>query len=671
MKNSTKFLALTGAFAVGLSASAQLTFEKQDAPFRTTHRTSPMMADFDNDGRLDILYGGQGDNELNPAGCWWQVQAVLGWNKGDGVWDVDAVTAEKNAEPNKDEDGNVVVGDDGEPVYGYHLNAPKSGLFVSGFNNYAPIDYNNDGLVDVLIYGKIDWDVMLDGELRTPHLYLYRNNGDGTFTLEDKAVFPKGNPDNNGVNFCIAVADYDRDGYTDFFVSGNLDGSSKESDVHPGRMVHLYKNMGGTGEFKRMDIAETKGGVWTNEVKDEDSGAVLVEKQELKGWFLPVSGNAHFADVNNDGWVDLVIDGWADNCWDPAHEGGGNKGRIYLNRNGEKFEDVTPEEVSFYTLRSSASTLADIDGDGYLDYFLTGWGDNGYNWNAFLYTNTASETSLYDFPSECNDLGLDGTEGCRPFITDVNGDGNYDIVYTGRNEYTGIYLGSMAGGFTKEEVPAIKPLRDSWGVVGDVTGNGLADIFLTGYSDGAEYGLYINKNDASVEAPAMPSNVLAEYADGKLNISWDATEGADAYNVYVKSADMLYCILPADPETGFIKVTNRLAALRPDQTSYSVSLPEGSYTVGVQAVSQHNFTQSKFATATLGGIDTAIADSESAFGVKVDREGLIVEGNGETVKVVNALGQTVAVGVAGEHIEVSAAGVLIVVKGNETAKVVK
>ncbi len=46
MKNSTKFLALTGALAVGFGASAQLAFEKQDVPFRTTHRTTPVMADF-------------------------------------------------------------------------------------------------------------------------------------------------------------------------------------------------------------------------------------------------------------------------------------------------------------------------------------------------------------------------------------------------------------------------------------------------------------------------------------------------------------------------------------------------------------------------------------------------------------------------------------------------
>ena len=66
-----------------------------------------------------------------------------------------------------------------------------------------------------------------------------------------------------------------------------------------------------------------------------------------------------------------------------------------------------------------------------------------------------------------------------------------------------------------------------------------------------------------------------------------------------------------------------------------------------------------------------MADKAAAFSVKVDSEGVMVEGNGEAVKVVNALGQTVATGVAGQHINVAAKGVLIVVKGNETAKVVK
>lgn len=175
-------------------------------------------------------------------------------------------------------------------------------------------------------------------------------------------------------------------------------------------------------------------------------------------------------------------------------------------------------------------------------------------------------------------------------------------------------------------------------------------------------------------AAEAPANVQVEYVDGKLNITWDEVADAEAYNVFIKNAaGQIYCVVPADPETGFVKVSEgRVAALRPNQTSYSVTVPEGNYKVGVQTLSLLNETSSPFTNADLSGINGVGADFESVkMDINVTDNGIYVAGTGEAVEVYNAMGQKVAAGVAGKFIPTAAKGVLIVARGTETAKIVK
>lgn len=680
MKKITLFLAALAA-TIGIDTYAQTDFTLSESTFPGTHRTSAYAADLDNDGRMDLIYGGQLDPTLDKPGIWnWHTLSTIVWNKGGDTWEPDCLMAEQNAEPEKTDDGTHQVDEEGNPVYHWHLNGPKHGIRLSTFNQYAGIDYNNDGLVDLLVFGQDgsndDW--FMSDEWKKNHLSLYRNNGDGTFTFEENAVFPSSSPDNSGVNFSLAVADYDRDGWVDFAVSGNLDDSEKQ-DTYPSRLVTIYRNDGGTGVFTRMDIAETRGDVWTSEVKDE-AGEVVTEKQKLEGWFYPIAGNVHFADLNNDGWVDLIFDGWADEKWDPEYIDQNNYARVYINQNGEKFVDVTPKNP-FYTLRSSSSVVNDFDGDGYLDFFMTGYGDNGYSWNAFLYTNTQGE-DVFDVPTEVDDLGLDGTEKVKTYVRDFNGDGIPDITHAvaHNDKKLNVYYGSLTGAFTDKEYEDYPCCRDAWGVVADFDNDGLSDIFQVGYIESADAKLYYNTTpDVVAETPEAPKNVKAEYADGKLEISWDAVEGAAekhlAYNVYVKNSEgKIYCIVPADPETGFVKVSNeRTSALRPAVTTYSITVPEGDYTVGVQTISLIHETASAFTKAdgSLDGLFDAKADKKAGFDVTVDAEGIVAEGCGEPVKVIDILGRTVAEGAAGKHIDVPADGVLIIVKDNVAKKIVK
>ncbi|MDE6193974.1 MAG: VCBS repeat-containing protein [Muribaculaceae bacterium] len=636
---------LTSTFALGLLASAsfsmaaQATFEQSATEFWTTHRTAALMGDFTNNDNLDIFYGGQGNNLFNdPVGWWWQIQQNFCINDGNGNFTIDGYTFQER---------EYVDEESGETRIAYDRVWNNHGLIGSTYNQYAALDYNNDGLLDILLFGRTEWDIFLNDDEKNldRYLLLYKNLGEGKFELVQEAAFPKMKPDNDSKNYSLAVGDYDRDGYVDFAVSAT---DLEREDNYPGRTVSLYRNIDGTGVFKDMKIAETKGGVYTNEVKDDD-GNVIVEKQLLEGYFLPVSGDVHFADLNNDGWLDIVVTGWADNNWDGIHNAG-NTGKIYLNQNGEKFVDATPDTPGFVTLRSSASSIADFDKDGYLDLFQTGWGDNGYAWNAFLFYNNNDNTTFFEEPLTCDNLGLDGTEGCRQIIRDFDGDGYLDIYYSG-SEGCQIYYGNLTGGFNKGE--GLPSYSSGHAAVGDINKNGLSDIFMCGYGDNGAYAALHLNTTASVEAPAAPENVKAEVIDGKLVITWDYdTDEAMAndvvYNVYVKNAEgKVYTVVPANPETGFVKVGyGRTVGIRPQLKEYSITAPAGDCTVGVQAISTANETYSAFATATAEGTGVAAIDSAAD----------------ATATYYNVQGQRVDNPAKGQ--------LLIQVKGNQATKVI-
>lgn len=637
MKHFTPFVALGFLAAASMPVAAQASFEKSEAEFWTTHRTSPYMADFTNTDNLDIIYGGQGNALFNPIGWWWQIQQNLCLNNGDGTFSIDGYSYSERQGTNEET---------GEPQTFYDRVYSNHGIIGSTYNQYAAIDYNNDGLLDILLFGRYEWDIFLDDDQKQldRYLLLYKNLGNGKFELVTEAAFPKMKPDNDSVNYSLAVGDYDRDGYVDFIVSAT---DLERQENYPGRTVSLYRNLNGTGAFQDMKIAETKGGVYTDEKKD-DSGSVIVEKKLLEGYFLPVSGGVHFADINNDGWLDIVYDGWADNNWDGIH-GAGNTAKVYLNQNGQKFVDVTPDTPAFVSLRSSASNIVDFDKDGNLDFFQTGWGDNGYNWNAFLFYNNGDGETFFEEPLTCDALGLDGTEKCRQIVRDFNGDGYLDIYYSGATNCH-VYYGDMTGSFTKSE-SSFAPYHDGYAAAGDINKNGLSDIFVTGYGDnGAMAELYLNSGDA-VEAPVAPTNVDAEVLDGQLIISWEydtdaAIEESLVYNIYVKKADgSIYALVPANPETGFVKVgEGRVVGLRPQIKQYTLPAIDGEYTIGVQVISTANETYSPFVTKsiTVSGIAALGVDDVdapvcyyNAQGIRVDNPAkgqllIKVQGNNAT-----------------------------------------
>jgi hypothetical protein len=273
-----------------------------------------------------------------------------------------------------------------EPMHYFHNNgdgtftdrAAQAGLSdeLGGLNMVAA-DYNNDGCMDILVlrggwefpvrksllrnncdgtftdvtaasgldavvsrsqtaaWADIDNDGFLDlfvGNENAPS-QLFRNKGDGTF--ED--ISHAAGIDQTSYTKGVAAADYDNDGFTDFYVS-NVNGEN-----------FLYHN-------------------------NHDRTFTEVAKQAgvQAPWF---SFATWFFDYDNDGWPDLFVTSYFNSVDEvirsglklPTHV---ETLKLYRNLHNGAFEDVTAKVGLDRVFMPMGSNFGDIDNDGFLDIYL-------------------------------------------------------------------------------------------------------------------------------------------------------------------------------------------------------------------------------------------------------------------------------------------------------------
>jgi len=273
-----------------------------------------------------------------------------------------------------------------EPMHYFHNNgdgtftdrAKQAGLAdqLGGLNMVAA-DYNNDGCIDILVlrggwefpvrksllrnncngtftdvtgasgldatvsrsqtaaWADVDNDGYLDlfiGNENAPS-QLFRNKGNGTFedishaAGIDRTAYTKG----------VGAADYDNDGYVDFYVS-NVNGEN-----------FLYRN-------------------------NHDRTFTEVGKQAgvQAPWF---SFATWFFDYDNDGWPDLFVTSYFNSADEvirsglhlPTHV---ETLKLYRNLHNGAFEDVTAQVGLDRVFMPMGSNFGDVDNDGFLDIYL-------------------------------------------------------------------------------------------------------------------------------------------------------------------------------------------------------------------------------------------------------------------------------------------------------------
>lgn len=266
------------------------------------------------------------------------------------------------------------------------------------------LDYNNDGCMDIFFTNGAD----LPSLKKTGPEYsnrLFRNNCDGTFTDVTEKVGVAG----EGYSMGVAVGDYDNDGFPDIFVAG------------VNRNI-LYHNRG-DGTFEDVTEKAHLGGV------DPHYG---------KLW----SVSAAWVDVDNDGWLDLVVTNYVQ--WDAQHEPvcGSPQQQLYCrpdayhdtpnqlfrNNHDGTFTDITASSgLGAYLGKGMGVAVADYDGDGLMDIFVTN--DSVPN---FLFHNLGRGK----FEEVAMLAGVALNDNGRPVASmgadfrDVDNDGRPDLLFT-------------------------------------------------------------------------------------------------------------------------------------------------------------------------------------------------------------------------------------------------
>jgi hypothetical protein len=294
----------------------------------------------------------------------------------------------------------------GSPEKSTILDAPGSGV--------ALLDYDNDGWLDIyLLNGSTA--AAVKGKESSPRAMLFHNNHDGTFT----DVTEKAGVSNERWGFGVAVADYDNDGWPDIYVANygknrlyhnNHDGTFSDVAEKAGLTLGGWSTGPTWGDYDHDGLLDLfvpgyvkhdldrpvfagKNGVPEGACQYRGVNVfcgpvgLLGESDHLfhnngDGTFTDVSVKAGvadlegrfgfasvFADLDDDGWLDLVV----------ANDSTPNY--LYRNRHDGTFEDVS--YLSGFAVneegRAQASMgigVGDYNRDGRLDLFITTFSDD-------------------------------------------------------------------------------------------------------------------------------------------------------------------------------------------------------------------------------------------------------------------------------------------------------
>ncbi len=333
---------------------------------------STSWGDFDNDGFVDFFvtdYRADWPNRLYR-------------NQGDGTFDqvitgaivTDLATSLASTWGDYDNDGdldlfvsnnigfkNFLYRNNGDATFTKILNDP-----IVNYDGYSHgvswIDYDNDGFIDLFVTDYFS----------TRFNHLYHNNGDGTFT-DANSLLPSLE---SSSSLGSAWADYDNDGFIDLFV-GNINNENNS----------LYKNTGNGGFIK----------ITNGDIVNDGGNSV----------------GASWGDYNNDGNIDLFVS-----------NAGNQDNFLYTNNGDGTFTKVTDGDIVNDGGHSHGSAWGDYDNDGDLDLFVS----NDQEGKNLLYSNNGNGT----FSKLSNNITEDKEHSFGAAWADYDNDMDIDLLVINR-----------------------------------------------------------------------------------------------------------------------------------------------------------------------------------------------------------------------------------------------
>ena len=501
-----------------------------------------------------------------------------------------------------------------KPVTG--ASAPENMVF--SFESAAAWgDYNNDGFLDLITSGV--------GHNSVNATVLYKNNGNDTFTKVEHPFLALRSS-------TVTWLDYNNDGNLDLFLTGM-------DDI--GTYSGLFKNLGPANNYQFEEVFEglfeplSNGGgnrgnryvtagdynndgwvdLYMQGKNEEGIHSILYKNEEGLSFSLvrcPVNGNqsfvplyentATFGDYNNDGFLDILAAG-------RSNLPGGGSTTAYYKNNG----DGTFSEPVFVDGGVNGEVAwCDYNNDGLLDFLVTGYSFS-IGWQADLFENKGDNTFTKILPSKSK---LATTQDCSIAWGDVNNDGFEDVLFLYSHPNALFLNNSGNQTFKKQSLfySGSKTYDQTGGMVClvDFDRDNDLDLFTMGNGGNNLPGLFRNNLSNNIpenNPPSVPAQLKATKEGESITFSWDASTDdhtptpAINYNLFIKKdgSDKVISVLPADLNTGLLKVNETLAPIT--STSYKLhNLEDGVYTFGVQAIDNGKLT-SRFATEriTIGG----------------------------------------------------------------------
>jgi len=437
-------------------------------------------SDFDGDNDLDIVI--TGFNYQNKP------KSNLYFNDGSGVFTrannfaVEHVGNSALDVGDIDNDGDLDIMISGQSVTYLPITKlyKNNGLGSFTVVNNTPFDFVEGGSIDFAdIDGDSDLDVLMTGSIRNPGgannriTKLYKNNGQGNFTLVNNTPFP-------GLNYSdAAFEDIDFDGDQDLIISGSANVNQY--------ITNVYLN-DGTGNYS-LQIPNTLKPLWNS--------------------------NLVFADIDNDNNNELLLTGLASSLRASLHS------ILYKKDSGGHFNIYC--DTSFYKVYAGSSIFLDTDQDGDQD-LITG-GD-------LLSSNEI--TSYYINDSLGNFKLANGTpfmevQQSSVVISDINGDNLKDVILSGRDiedrVRSKIYTNNGAGNFIESQSTLLDLCLGS-NAVSDVDGDSDNDILISGIDSIGSYftKLYLNDGNGGFTMSTNQLEGLISSATAFADVDGDLDE---------------------------------------------------------------------------------------------------------------------------------------------------
>lgn len=341
-------------------------------------------------------------------------------------------------------------------------------------------DYDRDGDLDLYVSNWVDYLPPLTSDgcpqfcAAQPN-FLYRNNGDGTFT---EVAEEAGVTDGGGKSWEAVWVDVNRDDWPDIFVADD----STPNALFLNRGDGTFEDVSALWGVNEVDTAM---GVDAQDLTGDGLPEIAATQVAQKGLTIYVNQNPGFTNlmremglessIDQTGWgvvfFDYDRDGWLDifhvsGPIDPGHEGE-RKDLLYRNLGGGRFEDVTDgagDVADDVTGRGIAAFDYDLDGDE--DLVIVTASTNG---NLRLLRNDAAGGASLQVRLVGSQSNRDGV-GAVLTVTTPDGRGQVRQLLSGTGFESGGSLWVTFG--LAEHKSADVNIRWPSGVVQDVTGLG-------------------------------------------------------------------------------------------------------------------------------------------------------------------------------------------------------